>query len=608
MRALAVSVLVDLKDRFSRGLGGLRRKLAGLSRFGQRLGLDRVGKSLANIGKQATLMAGVATAAFAAATTGVWAMARGVAEAGDAAFKAGQRTGVHVETLQELAYAAELSDLPIDSLQRGIGRLADMAGKGDKMFKDLGIQLKDGNGNLRDTGDLLKDMADIFTVLPDGTEKTALATRVFGDRLGRELIPFLNEGRAGLERLGKEARDLGIVLPEEFAAASVSWNDNIARFEKVFEGLKTEIIGPLIPLFDELTVKVRDFIAANKAEIVEKVSGAIKSVIDFLPDLISGLQTAGDILGTMFSAGGKVVDMLGGFETIGIALAGLLSGKLLVAIGAFGAALLTTPVGWFLLAVTGIAFAAKLIYDNWDDIADWFSDLWDSVVSAAETAWDTIKTILSYHPLALIINNWSEITDWFSNLWDGITDKASSAWETIKDILSYHPLALIVSNWTEIVDWFNGLGDQISSALSSTVDAMTAAGSDLMQALWDGLKAKFDEVIAWVATIPDRIMAYIEGINPMDSLRSQLPSWAGGFSDEELAQRSKALERVAAGAQSGPQGGPAASGPLATQAKEAKVGGQIVVKVEGPGSVAGVRNANKDVPIVPDRGASLVSP
>lgn len=568
MRALAVSVLVDLKDRFSRGLGGLQRKLAGLSRFGSRLGLDQLGKSLMNVGKQAGLMAAAAAAAFAATTGAAWSMARGIAAAGDAAFKAGQRTGVHVETLQELAYAAELSDLPMTSLQRGIGRLAELASDGDEMFQKLGIQLKDSQGNLRDTGDYIKDLADVFAALPDGTEKTALATKVFGDRLGRELIPFLNEGRAGLERLGTEARELGIVLPENLARASVDWNDNVSRLMKAFEGLKTEVIGPLIPLFNDLTNELRAFIAQNKAEIVASLADALRSMIEFIPDLVDGLRSAGDALGTVFSVGGQVVGMLGGFETVAIALAALLSGKLLVAIVAFGVTLMTTPVGWFLAAVTGISLAAKWIYDNWDGIAEWFANLWDSIKSGVSVAWDYLK-----------------------------------------EVLSSHPLALIVANWSEILDWFGSLGDRIAAQVSSTAGALVDAGSALMQALWDGLKAKFTEMIDWVKTIPGRIAAYLSSIDPLDSLKAKLPEWAGGYSEAELSARSTAaaaLDSITGGADAVTAGNSPPGSALQPGRQDTEVGGQITIKVDGPGTVTGVKNLNKDVPIKVDRGASAV--
>jgi hypothetical protein len=215
MREFAVSVLVRLNDRLSQPLGGLQRRLQSLGRLGQRMGLDRVGAQLANVGKQFTILAGLAAIAFTAIGGGSWAMAKGIANAGDAAYKSSQRIGVNVETFQELAYAASLSDLSLTGLERALGTLNQKASEGDEMFKKLGIALRDSEGNMRDSGEYLKDLADIFAALPAGIDKGALATKIFGDKLGRELIPFLDEGREGLEKLGQEARDLGIILPED---------------------------------------------------------------------------------------------------------------------------------------------------------------------------------------------------------------------------------------------------------------------------------------------------------------------------------------------------------------------------------------------------------
>ena len=44
------------------------------------------------------------------------------------------------------------------------------------------------------------------------------------------------------------------------------------------------------------------------------------------------------------------------------------------------------------------------------------------------------------------------------------------------------------------------------------------------------------------------------------------------------------------------------------RAQEVDVGGQIVIKVEGPGEVTRVENRNRGVRMQPDRGPSLVNP
>lgn len=614
MRQMAVSVLVSLKDQLSQPLGGLQKRLGALGDFGKRLGLDKVGSALSNVGKEFTKLAAIGTAAFGATVGAAWGFARSIANAGDAAMKASQRVGIGVESFQELEYAADLSDLSVSSLERGLGSLNEKAMAGDEMFEKLGIQLHDAQGNIRDSGELLKDLAGVFAELPDGVEKSALAAKVFGDRLGRELIPFLNEGREGLEALGQEARDLGIILPEELAQAAVDWNDNITRLGAVFTGMKMELFGPLIPVFNDLTEAFRAFMQEHRAEIVAALDTAIRSVVGVIPDLISGFQTVGEVLGPALSAAGSLVDSLGGMETVVIALATVISGKLIAALVALGAALLTTPVGWFMLAVTGIALLAKTIYDNWDGIKEWFADLWQGVKAATQVAWDWIKEALSWHPYAMIYNNWGDISTFFSDLWGEIRDGFSEMMAGAQE-------------------WVSELG----SAIASNPGAVLQAGIDLMQALWDGLKSKFQDVIAWVKNIPGMIRDIIG--NPFAYLEdryNRVMNFIGLGSGEEPAAAAalptpEAIDALALQNNAGrlpeesynldPFGGnpqleaAAAAKALArTQERnagvakaEADVSGTITVKVDGPGQVTAVENQNRKVRMQPDRGPSLVN-
>lgn len=618
MKNLAVSVLVNLRDRLSGGLGGLSRRLAALGTLSRRLGLDRVGEALANVGRQAMRMATVMAAAFSLAVGGAWKMARDIAAAGDAAFKAAQRTGTNVEKFQELSYAADLSDLSTESLERALGRLSEMASTGDKAFTQLGVTIKGSDGKLRDSSEYLKDFADVFAALPDGARKTALANKLFGDRLGRELIPFLNEGRAGLEKLGQEARDLGVVIPEDTAKSFVDWNDNISRLSAAFTGLKNEVIGPLIPLFNELTNQVRAFIAENKADIVEALSGAIRSIVEVVPDLAGHVMTAGRAIAQMVRFAGSLTEALGGLEVVAAPLAAVIGGKLVLAIAALGHAMAMTPIGRFMAVIAAIAGAAAYIYKNWDGIVAYFSGLWDRVMAASSAAWEwikstlaatweTIKTVLSYHPLALIAANWDQITAFFAGLWDRILAGLSAAWEGLKTILSYHPLALIVTNWDQIVTFFTGLGKRMADALRTGVADLLAIGGELMQALWDGIKTKIDEMMAWLAEVPGRITGVFDGVG------ASIGSFFGFGGDEPAPAPAPGaagqLGRIAgAGAAASAAAYQAPAGAVAAQQQEAKVGGKVVLEVIGPAQVRSVNSTNSDAPIVMDRGQSLGAP
>jgi hypothetical protein len=140
-----------------------------------------------------------ATAAAAALVGAV----KSAADYGDQLDNMSQRTGVAVEELAKLQYAAKLSDTSSEALGKGIGNLSKLmvaaaggAEESSKLFEKFGINLRNADGTIRGTSDVLYDLADVFATMPDGPQKTALAMEFFGKKLGTELIPLLNAGEA----------------------------------------------------------------------------------------------------------------------------------------------------------------------------------------------------------------------------------------------------------------------------------------------------------------------------------------------------------------------------------------------------------------------------
>jgi TP901 family phage tail tape measure protein len=59
----------------------------------------------------------------------------------------------------------------------------------------------------------------------------------------------------------------------------------------------------------------------------------------------------------------------------------------------FTVALLANPVTWVVAGVMALAYAAYAIYENWEPIKTFFSELWAGVVSAFKAAWAIIAPI-----------------------------------------------------------------------------------------------------------------------------------------------------------------------------------------------------------------------
>jgi hypothetical protein len=205
----------------------------------------------------------------AAVVTGLTAITKAVIDQGDALNKMSQKTGIAVEDLSKLQFAADLSGVSAEALQKGLTSLAvgmveaaTGAGPLAEQYKKLGINLRNTDGTMKSSLDVLGELADRFQQMPDGVEKTNLAVDIFGKKLGAEMIPLLNSGAAGLKAMGDEAQSLGLVISGELAKKSEEFNDNLTRLSKLSSAAGIQIANSLIPSLNGL---ITEYLDAKKA-------------------------------------------------------------------------------------------------------------------------------------------------------------------------------------------------------------------------------------------------------------------------------------------------------------------------------------------------------
>lgn len=194
----------------------------------------------------------------AASIASLITLTKNAAEAADRMGKLADATGVSVRELSTLAYAADLSGTNVDELAQGMRKLAQDAARGGENLKAAGVGLLDAGGKARTADQLFKAVAQRFAELPAGVDKTALAIRLFGDELGPKLIPLLDQGTAGLERMQKEAVRLGLAISDRAVAAATEFNDNLTRLQGLARGVGVEIGNSLIPALNELATEFLD--------------------------------------------------------------------------------------------------------------------------------------------------------------------------------------------------------------------------------------------------------------------------------------------------------------------------------------------------------------
>ena len=244
-------------------------------------GLDKAGQisltSTKNIQKAFEAMgAGLATV-FTAVEAGLAEMVDKSIENSARLYDMAQSAGVSTAALSGLEFAAKQSGVSVEAMDSGLEKLAKSmlstaqgTGTGVAAFKQLGISVTDANGQLRPTQDVLADLAQKFSTMPDGPNKTALAMQLFG-RAGAQLVPLLNQGKAGIDDLMMEAQKLGVVIDTDTAAAAKKFQESMDKLTAAATGFGNKLAAEVLPQMQ----LVIDNIIASSEETNSRISGLL---------------------------------------------------------------------------------------------------------------------------------------------------------------------------------------------------------------------------------------------------------------------------------------------------------------------------------------------
>ena len=358
-----------------RGLRAAERKLKA---FGS--SVQTMGKGLFAMGASVVTPLLAATSVFS--------------EMGDQLAKMSGRTGISVEALSELGYAAEQSGADMSTFEGGVRRMqkflqsaAEGSTAANGTLAQLGVRFSDLAGMTPDQQ--FETLAEALSQVANPTTKAALAMELFG-KSGTSLLPMMQDGVKGIQELRDQARDLGLVISTEDAKAAEIFGDRLSDLWKVIKSGVFAIGAALAPLLIDLTKQairiaktIADWIRENKALVVTvfKIAAAVAAggaAIFALGALISGVGAAFGVAATIITGIGTVL------ATIGTIVTALLS-----------------PIGLVTAAVIGLGAYLLYVSGAGSEALAWLADTFQSLKDEALAAWQGIGDALAAGDLAL---------------------------------------------------------------------------------------------------------------------------------------------------------------------------------------------------------------
>ena len=403
---VSIDFVIGAYDKFSSAFARFNAKIesatsavsrmqAQVSRFSQRSGLSRIAGAA---GDAADTFAGIGDGAMASldrvtgvlgkmslllggASGGMLALASATAEQAQAAERSAVALGVNAEDLQKLQYAASTVNVEAEDMTDILSDLTEkMVEAGDSedlaaMLKALGVSVKNADGTMKNSAQVIMELADAFSRMQDGPVKTKLAIELMGDA-GRRLIPVLNRGSTGLRDLGREAERAGVVFDEAARKDARRFQEALRGIGSQTSGLRNAIGRELMPVLAPVMEQFEVWLKLNKDLVATKTGAWVQRIADNIPAFLDGAER-------WITTGGRVIGWCSEFidSTIGmenaLKLLALYLGTPFIrslfhagkAVAGFGLALSTNPIGAFLTAIGLLVAAGWWLYNNWEEIS-----------------------------------------------------------------------------------------------------------------------------------------------------------------------------------------------------------------------------------------------
>jgi len=478
-----------------------------------------IGRALGTIGD-------VAKVAGAAAVAGI-GMAVGAAVAGVAAFNSwadtldslGDVLGTSADESAGLAVAIRTVGGDVDGitgqmakLVKGLGDAGGKMSPTAKQLKDLGVSAWGANGELKSSTDILTAVADKLAAMPDGLEKTAAMTTLFG-KSGKDLSDTMNAlANGGLKNATDKARKLGLAIGEDGVNKSIEFGKGMETIKLALEGAAVSIGSVLMPVIVPLISKFAEWAVGVMPQVRTGIEGVFNwiqtNVGPIISGLIAGLQTAVAWVTTNWPR--ISTEITGAFERARAVIGPVLSaigGVIQSVFGAIATFLQThgeeiktfltnawesikeivTGIAVIISAVVTVVFGAikDFLEQNGAAIQTVLGVVWEAIKFIVETTLNIIKGIVNT-ATAVLQGDWSTVWNTIKGIVEGIWNAIKSAWNLF---------------WGEIQRALNLLGAALTSAWNTFWGGIKTGAENV----WNGIKAAWNNFWDGIKTAVDTL-------------------------------------------------------------------------------------------------------
>lgn len=476
------------------------------------------------------MKAGVgAIAAFGTAAIALGGMfvkaALSVSDYGSTVNDMSQRLGISAKGYQQWDYILGQSGGNIESLQIGMKTLSEAVVSGSDAFGKIGLKMKDVKKMSQE--ELFNATITQLAGMEAGAERTSLANDLFG-KSAIGLMPILNEGADGIEKMKKQAEDYGLIMSDSAVAASDAFGDSVSLMQQTLTGMKNRMISEFLPALTQVTDGLAllftgdtsglDGINSGLGEFVNKISEAIPQIMTVGGSILQALASA--IMSNMpllVTSAFDIISQLAMFLVenlpmiVDTAMQILLS--LVSGLSESMPVLIPAVIEAVLTIVDGLLNNVPLLLDAAIQL---MIGIATGLINAIPTLIQMVPQILS-SLVAALINEASALLEagpeFISSIEQGITDAASG-------------IKAFFSTFAQ---------EKLLQPIKDSVEKFKNIGKDIATGIWNGISEKYEWIKGKIRTWVGNVISFIKNLFGIHSPSTVMRDEVGAFIPAGLA-------------------------------------------------------------------------
>ncbi len=370
MPEFAVSATIKAVDKFSSVFGKLGQSLVGQIALGNLVatGIRSIGRGVVELAKSLPEFA----------------------ERGAQIERTSKIIGISADSYQRLAYAAKMTETPVDAVYGALTKLNKAIGLGERgmgplikqvvrLDAPLAMQLR----TAKSSDEAFMDVADAVSRTNDKMKQAAIVTAVFG-KAGQQMLPMLLLGRKGLEQMKAAAVD---VIPDKTLDAAEAFQRNMVRLKANVQEVKDRVLGFGLTLAEKYLPPIMKWLEANKEIIATRLEA-------FIDRLTTAFDNARPFLAFLLKAAGWLIS---NWPVLGAVYLGWIAAQI-----ALDAALDANPIGLITLAIQALIVEVLIIIRYWHEITTAVESAWNWFNKLLGNPWIKLGLSLIAEPLLVI--------------------------------------------------------------------------------------------------------------------------------------------------------------------------------------------------------------